>query len=70
MQATTLKIKKNTKSELDTFRKQNESYDEIINNIMQQIRTKNLKKQLIEAYKTSKNEISLLEEWENASKEV
>lgn len=71
MQITTLKIKKNTKAELDAFKTQNESYDETINRIMQQIRKKNLKKQLIEAYKnTSKEELILLEEWETASKEV
>ncbi len=71
MEATTVKIYPRTKSALDNFKVRDETYDEIINNLIQEVKTKHLKQQLIEAYKNmGKKELRILEEWELASKEL
>lgn len=71
MEATTIKLYKNTKSVLDSLRQKNESYDEVITKIISELRNKNLKKELIEAYKSmSKEDLKILEDWETTSKEV
>ncbi len=71
MEVTTIKIYKNTKSELDSLREYNETYDDIITKIIIKIKDKNLKKNLIEAYKnTIKRDLEMVNEWENASKEL
>ncbi len=71
MDITTVKIKKRTKSALNQFREKSESYDNIINKLISKIKSKNLKNELIQGYKESaKDNIKLLEEWENASKEL
>ena len=70
METTTIKIRKNTKHTLDTIRIENESYDETIQRILKEIKNKELKKQLIEAYKNMGHaDLEILEEWENASLE-
>ena len=71
MQITTLKLRKSTKHELDEFRNKNESYDMTIKKIISKIKLKNLKNDLIEGYKSStKNNLKILGEWENASTEL
>lgn len=71
MNVTTIKLHKGTKSALDEIRYQNESYDDIINKLISEIRNKNLKKELITAYKSmGKEDLKILEEWEVASKEI
>ncbi|HLC58694.1 MAG TPA: hypothetical protein VJI68_02440 [Candidatus Nanoarchaeia archaeon] len=70
MDITTIKLHKNTKSALDELRSENETYDNIINKLITKIKDKNLKKELIEAYKNmGKEDLRLLEEWETASNE-
>ena len=43
MEITTVKIHKNTKSALDELKIDNETYDDIINRLISQIKNKNLK---------------------------
>ncbi len=71
MMITTVKIQKSTKSELDSFRGEHESYDATIKRLVSTVRKKDLKRQLIEAYKEMGTaDTELLEEWEPASKEL
>ncbi len=71
MTITTIKLNKNTKYALKEFRYENESYDLAIRRLISKIKIKNLKNDLIEAYKnTNKENLQILKEWENASKEL
>ena len=71
MDVTTIKIRKKTKSALDKFRSENESYDKVIKKLVSIVRHKNMKNQLIEAYKgMGKVDLDILEEWEAASQEL
>lgn len=71
MKVTTVKIYQGTKYALDRLRTQSESYDEIIKKLITKLQNKDLKDQLIEAYKTkNKQDLKILDEWEPASKEV
>ena len=71
MNATTIKLHKRTKSALDELRSENESYESVINKLIMQARNKNLKNELIAAYKQlGKEELDTLKEWEAASQEV
>ena len=71
MDITTIKVRRQTKQELDLFRNRSESYDEIIRKLMTELRRKALTRQLVEAYrKMGKGDLALLEEWEAASREL
>ncbi|VVB81885.1 Uncharacterised protein [uncultured archaeon] len=71
MAVTTLKLQESTKSELDEFKSENESYDKVIKKLVFIVRYKNLKNQLIEAYqKMGKKDLEILDEWEPASQEL
>ena len=71
MNATTIKLHKRTKSALDELRSENESYESVISKLIMQARNKNLKNELIAAYKQlGKEELEILNEWEAASQEV
>ena len=71
MEVTTIKLYKSTKFTLDSLRENNETYDDIITKIIIKLRDKNLKMDLIEAYKkTAERDLKIVNEWENASKEL
>jgi hypothetical protein len=71
MQVTTIKLQKITKSALDEFRVDSESYDSMIRRLISTLKNKNLKKELIESYKSmSAADLELLKEWDFASTEV
>jgi len=71
MEITTVKIHKNTKSALDELKIDNETYDDIINRLISQIKNKNLKNELIKAYKNlDKEDLDTLNEWESASSDI
>ena len=71
MDTTTVKIHQSTKHSLDEVRGENESYDEVINKLLVEMKKKNLVKELIAAYKSMGTEdLDVLEEWESASKET
>ncbi|MEK6932796.1 MAG: hypothetical protein AABW56_03295 [Nanoarchaeota archaeon] len=71
MDITTIKLKKSTKLALKSFIKENESYDVAIRKLISKIKYKDLKENLIEGYKTnSKENLKILNEWENASREL
>ena len=71
MAVTTLKLQESTKSELDAFKNENESYDKVIRKLVFIVRYKDLKNQLIEAYQSmGKKDLEILEEWEPASQEL
>ena len=68
---TTIKLEKNTKSELDQLKLKSESYNAAIKRLISNARNSSLKSELIEAYKgMSSKDLELLEEWEQASNEV
>ena len=71
IEITTVKIHKNTKSALDELKIDNETYDDIINRLISQIKNKNLKNELIKAYKNlDKEDLDTLNEWESASSDI
>ena len=71
MNVTTVKIQKSTKTELDSFRSEHESYDTTIKKLVSIARQRNMKGELIEAYKQmGEADLELLEEWEPASEEL
>jgi len=68
METTTIKLRKDTKNNLDVVRLESESYDEAIQRILKDMKHKELKKQLIECYKhMGKEDLKILQEWENTS---
>lgn len=71
MEITTVKLHKGTKSALDELRNKSESYDDLITKLIYIAKNKDLKKKLIEAYKSiGKKDLEILKEWEVASKEI
>lgn len=71
MDVTTIKLTQKTKSELDKLKADDESYDRIIKKLVQDAQRKELKEQLIEAYrKKAKEDLAILGEWEVASSEL
>lgn len=71
MEITTVKIHKSTKVVLDTLKNNSETYEDIINRLISERINKNMKKKLIEAYKSmGKKDLVILEEWETASNEL
>ncbi len=68
MKVTTVKLHMGTKSALDEIRKGSESYDEVIGKLVAVAKGRELKKELIAAYKCLGNaDLDILEEWESAS---
>ena len=70
-QVTTIKLQRNTKSELDSIKAESESYDAAIKKLISGMKNKNLKRELIEGYQSmGKKDLKLLEEWDSSSSEV
>ena len=68
---TTVKLKQTTKHDLDKLKADSESYDDVIQKLVNWVGSKDLKKRLIEGYKSlGSDDIDLLEEWEPASREL
>ena len=68
---TTIKLQKRTKYVLDNLKDNSESYDAAIRRIISSVKNKNLKADLIEAYKSmGKKDLGMLEEWDKASGEL
>jgi len=68
---TTIKLKKKTKMKLDSFRKEGESYDFVVNRLIEQAKRKELKAKLKEAYlEMADRDKKLVGEWEAASSEL
>lgn len=71
MDVTTVKLHKNTKLALDSLRKEQDSYDEVITRLISLAKKRDIKERLVDGYKSmGKADLKLLEEWEIASKEV
>ncbi len=71
MTITTIKLKESTKLDLKDFRAKSASYDEVIRKLISNIKSKNLKEELINGYKESaKSDLESLKEWENVSTEL
>lgn len=71
MTVTTIKLQRSTKNALDNFKSKVDSYDSVIRKLVFTVQQKNLKSQLIEAYKKmGKEDLDTLEEWEPASHEM
>ena len=70
-QITTIKLRKSTKSELDTLKNKIETYDVAIKRLISSSKNKNLKSELVEAYsRMGKDDLELLDDWDSASNEV
>ena len=68
---TTIKLQKKTKSELDQIKSESESYDSAIKRLISSTKNKNLKAELVEAYKSmGQRELDILDEWDLASNEL
>ena len=68
---TTIKLRKSTKSALDTIKNKSESYDEAIRKLVSSRKNANLRSELINAYKDmGKNDLEVMHEWEVSSSEV
>ena len=68
MDITTIKLQKKTKSELDKIKQNQETYDEIIQRLVEEGKKKSRKKELIEGYsQIGKKELKEIEEWEAAT---
>jgi len=67
-ETTTVKIRETTKSSLDDFKGEHETYDDAISNLISTAKNKDLKKKLIEGYKrTNSDNLKILKEWEFAN---
>lgn len=65
MDITTIKLQKKTKSELDKMKQNKETYDQIIQRLVEEGKKKSRKKELIEGYsQIGKEELKEMEEWE------
>ena len=70
-QITTIKLRKSTKSELDSLKNKVETYDVAIKRLISSTKNKNLKFELIEAYsQMGKKDLELLEDWDQSSNEL
>ncbi len=70
MSITTIKLHETTKTELDYFREEKDSYDEVIQKLISKAREKSIKGELTEGYKSlGKDDIEILKEWEGTSEE-
>ena len=68
MEATTIKIYPNTKSDLDKLKNNDESYDLIITKLLSEVKRKYLVKELVEAYgKKAEEDKQVEKEWNNIS---
>ncbi|MBI4140438.1 hypothetical protein HY485_01230 [Candidatus Woesearchaeota archaeon] len=71
MEVTTVKVQKRTKLALEELKVERESFDVVISKLILCAKKIDLKKRLIEAYKSmGKNDVLVLKEWETASREV
>jgi len=71
MEITTVKVQKRTKLALEELKTESESFDVVIAKLISYARKIDLKKKLIDAYKSmGKKDVLVLKEWETASKEV
>ncbi|HEV8289345.1 MAG TPA: hypothetical protein VGQ00_00100 [Candidatus Norongarragalinales archaeon] len=71
MNVTTVKVMKRTKAALDEVRKQRESYDDVIFKLVSRVKHESLSAKLVEGYKrVGRDDLRILAEWENASREV
>ena len=70
MQTTTIKLHKGTKDALNWFKKDQESYDHAIHRLLSTLEKKNLREELVEAYKhMDLKEMKEFNEWDAASSE-
>ena len=71
MNVTTVKLYPGTKTALDGLRSEKETYDDVIGRLILQTKNKNLKSELIEAYRDQdRKDLKILEEWDTASPEL
>ena len=70
METTTVKLHRDTKLALDDLRSERESYDEVIGKLITHRKNKDLKKELMQGYKSmGKTDLAILEEWETSSQD-
>ncbi len=71
MSITTIKLEQKTKFALDRFKEKTQSYDKTILKLISLVERKNLLQKLEEGYKQmGKEDLQILNEWENASSHV
>ncbi|HIG93820.1 MAG: hypothetical protein QT02_C0004G0010 [archaeon GW2011_AR9] len=70
MDTTTVKIHQSTKEDLDELRQDYETYDDVINKLISEVKKKNLVKELIEGYKSNaKRDKQMVKEWDHTSED-
>lgn len=68
MSTTTIKLHSSTKHALDDFRGSEESYDEVVQKLISEVKSKNRVKELIAAYQDKAEEDKkTVEEWGSSS---
>jgi hypothetical protein len=68
MTITTVKLHSSTKHALDDFRGTEESYDEVVQKLISEVRSKNLVKELIAAYQDkAEDDKEINAEWGSSS---
>ncbi len=71
MDVTTIKLQKETKTQLNKIKEDRDTYDDLIRRLIAKEKQKHLKEDLINAYKElGKEELKILNEWESTSQEV
>ncbi|MBI4148561.1 hypothetical protein HY490_04685 [Candidatus Woesearchaeota archaeon] len=71
MSITTVKLQTQTKSALDAFKDEGESYDEVVRKLISLLKEKGLRNELVQAYQSmNKMDVEFLHEWEPASAEL
>ncbi|HIG95394.1 TPA: hypothetical protein HA249_00685 [Candidatus Woesearchaeota archaeon] len=71
METTTVKLQKTTKLALDHLKLGNETYNQVINKLIQKTKKDHLRHELIEGYKNrGEDALRLLHEWDAASAEL
>ncbi len=68
MEVTTVKVHQRTKMDMDSVKREKETYDDLIQRLLEKEKKKKLREALIEGYKSmGKEDLKELEEWEVAS---
>jgi len=70
MADTTVKIHPSTKNALDNLKGEYDTYDDVINKLISEVKNKNLVREMIAGYKSNRErDQKLVKEWEHTSED-
>ena len=70
MTDTTVKIHPSTKNALDNLKGEYDTYDDVINKLISEVKNKNLVREMIAGYKSNRErDQKLVKEWEHTSED-